>query len=678
MTQAQSGEQSPSAIKYVVAALLAVVAMLYVAGYFLLWSLKLSPYEATPLTVPRYAYHHWQRPDIRARIQGSAGAAFLLVGGMGLLVLLPKRRSLHGDARFAQRHEIEKAGLFAEEGILLGRIKHKFLTLGGQQGVMLAAPPRSGKGVGVVVPNLLNWPGSVLCLDIKQENWTLTAGYRAQFGEVFLFDPFAADGRTARWNPLYYVSDNPHLRIDDLQRIGAMLCVEVPGSDPFWVKSARSLFVGIALYLFERRDYERQHNADPANTQKIPEVPVTIGEILRQAMASDQEGFSAHWKRIIEGWNTLGKPLSPACVSLIMDIVDLPPQTSGSIRKTFTSQLDLWLNPLLDLATAANDFNLRDLRKQRISVYLGVKPRDFERLQAVMNLFFQQAIGEQTVELPEYNKALKHQLLVVLDEFTAIGRIPILVNSIAFIPGYNVRTLMVIQTPSQLQEVYGQHGANIMLKTLAVRVVFAPNDIEDAEKISRELGYTTVKAKSRSIPSFMSNKHRSPSVNISEQRRALMLPQEVKEMGPSREIVLYENLRPVRCHKIRYYADKRFRARLLKAPMLRANDLSNAARSRTDDHFGLWQAKGLQGVQTPAPARTAPPVQTSAPATPAMVDRETGEVFTLDFSNVKIPESAGMTPAEINRAVDQFLDDLDTFAGRTPPTETVARKAASS
>jgi type IV secretion system protein VirD4 len=378
--------------------------------------------------------------------------------------------------------------------------------------------------------------------------------------------------------------------------------------------------VGIALYLFERRDYEREHNADPANTHKIPEVPVTIGEILRQAMASDQEGFGAHWKRIIEGWHTLGKPLSPPCVSLIMDVVDLAPQTASSVRKTFTSQLDLWLNPLLDMATAANDFDLRDLRKQRISVYLGVKPRDFERLQAVMNLFFQQAIGEQTVELPEHNKALKHQLLVVLDEFTAVGRIPILVNSIAFIPGYNVRTLMVIQTPSQLLEVYGQHGANIMLKTLAARVVFAPNDMEDAKKISEELGYTTVKAKSRTLPGFMGGKQRSPSVNISEQRRALMLPQEIKEMGPRREIILYENLRPVRCQKIRYYADKRFTQRLLPPPPLQSNDLSDATRSRTDDHFGLWQDKVEKGTR-------AANIQTGQTFANGVIEQAGGEAF---------------------------------------------------
>lgn len=658
MTRKPSYAPRLSALRFFAGSLAVVVTILYLAGYFFLWSMQLDPYHASPLTIPRYAYHYGHEPNVRMRLAWSAGAASAVIGIAGILVLHPKRRSLHGDARWARRQEIASAGLLAENGIILGRYKNKLLTLGGQQGVILAAPPRSGKGVGVVIPNLLNWPGSVICLDIKQENWKLTAGYRAQFGSVFLFDPFAIDGRTACWNPLDYVSPNPHHRIDDLQRIAAMLCVEErSGDSAFWVKSARSLFVGIALYLFERRDYERAYNAETVHTVKIEEVPVTIGEILRQAMASDEEGFEAHWKRVVEGWEELGKPLSPACVALLMDAVKLAGQTSSSIRKTFTSHLDLWLNPLLDLATSSSDFDLRDLRKRKMSIYLGVKPRDFERLQTVMNLFFQQAIGEQTAELPEFNPALKHQLLVVLDEFTAVGRIPILMNSIAFVPGYNVRTLMVIQTPSQLNEVYGQHGAKIMLKTLAARLVFAPNDIEDARQISEELGYRTVKSKSRTLPGIFSGAHRNPSVSISDQRRALLLPQEVKEMGPDRIIVLYENLRPVLARKIRYYSDKRFTARILPAPNVQARDVASAQRARMDDHFDLWRTHARQNERHSVRLASE---DVKAPHTIPDADAPALDEFSLDFSRVEVPAGRPLTPEELTRAVNRFLDELET------------------
>ena len=251
--------------KLIVVSLLGLVAASYLGAYFFLLFLKLTPTEASPLTLPRYAYYYWDKPQVRSRLIGAGALALLIVCGMALIVALPKRQSLHGDARWAKARHIRRAGLLADQGIILGRYKNRYLMLPGQTGVILAAPPRSGKGVSCVVPNLLNWPGSVLVLDIKKENWTLTAGYRSLFSEVYLFDPFSADGRTSRWNPFTYVSDNPHLRIDDVQRIATMLCQEAPGADPFWVKSARSLFVGIALYLFERRDYERAYNNDPGH-----------------------------------------------------------------------------------------------------------------------------------------------------------------------------------------------------------------------------------------------------------------------------------------------------------------------------------------------------------------------------------------------------------------------------
>ena len=157
----------------------------------------------------------------------------------------------------------------------------------------------------------------------------------------------------------------------------------------------------------------------------------------------------------------------------LYDVIDLAPVTASSIRKTFTSRLDLWLNPILDAATSGNDFDLRELRARRMSIYVGVNPDDLHRLRPVVNLFFQQAIGLQTRELPEHNPRLKYQVMMLLDEFAALGRIPIIAEAISYLPGYNVRVVMVMQTPAQLREVYGAHNAETMLKSLAARIVFA-------------------------------------------------------------------------------------------------------------------------------------------------------------------------------------------------------------
>ena len=346
----------------------------YLAGYLFLWSAGLNPRSATPLTIARYGYYYGDDAAIHRRLLASTAAGAGLTLATVLALAIPRRRSLHGDARFATRRELRAAGLLGDRGIILGQVGRRCLMLAGQQGVALAAPPRAGKGTGVVIPNLLNWPDSVICVDIKRENWTLTAGFRAANGQAcFLFDPFSEDGRTARWNPFFYVSEDPVRRVNDLQRIAEMLYPDPPNVDPFWTASARSLFLGIALYLFE-----------------TPSTPKTIGEVLRQGMASDDEGFGQHWKRVIEGRNSGKFPLSPQCVRALYDVIDLAPVTASSIRKTFTSRLDLWLNPILDAATSANDFDLRDLRRKPLSIYVGVNPDDLHRLRPVLALFFQQ------------------------------------------------------------------------------------------------------------------------------------------------------------------------------------------------------------------------------------------------------------------------------------------------
>ncbi len=639
------------ALKVLTVGLVGLVLSQYLAGWLLLGSLHLNPRDAGPLTIARYSYYYGDRPRVRPRLWATSLAGMLLVGIVPLALLLPRRRSLHGDARFATRREVARAGLLGDRGIILGAWGRRCLMLAGQQGVCIAAPPRAGKGTGVVIPNLLNWPDSLICVDIKRENWTQTAGYRASRGQAcFLFDPFSEEGRTARWNPFFYVSSKTERRVNDLQRIAEMLYPDPPNVDPFWTASARSLFLGIALYLFE-----------------TPSLPKTVGEVLRQGMASDDEGFGQHWKRIVEGRNSGKFPLSPQCVRALYDVIDLAPVTASSIRKTFTSRLDLWLNPILDWATSDNDFDLRELRAQRMSIYVGVNPDDLHRLRPVVNLLFQQAIGLQTRELPEHNPRLTLQVMMLLDEFAALGRIPIIGEAISYLPGYNVRVVMVVQTPSQLREVYGPHAAETMLKSLAARIVFAAKDHNDAREISDELGYTTVRVKSISSPlaGFSGTKgQRGRSQSVSEQRRALLLPQEVKELKANEAIIFYEGLRPIRCRKIRYFEDRRFTARLWPAPERAAPVSSSAKGPSFDEDVRPDVVIGPDSTQRAVELME--PLRATREATVDDIDRLdslTLEDFAANFDEVKIPEKApgeSLTSGELQEAARTFLDALKT------------------
>jgi type IV secretion system protein VirD4 len=512
--------------------------------------------------------------------------------------------------------------------------------MGGQQGAIVSAPPRSDKGTAIVVTNALYFTGSLLCQDIKGELWHLTAGFRQRMGQqCFRVNPLDPRGDTARTNPLSYVSPDPNLRISGLQRIAATLFPEVPGTDPFWTAGGRGMFLGLALYVLE-----------------TPSVPPTLGEVLRQGMASDAEGFSAHWKRIISGRQTGRFPLSAPCVRAISDIIDLAPVTASSIRKTFTSRLDLFANPLIDAATSANDFDWRNLRKCPMSVYLCMQPGDLHLLRPLQNLFIEQAIALQTEELPEHNPALKYQVLMLLDEMTAPGKIPILAQAISYLPGYNVRFLLVIQALSQLREVYGPNAADTMMKSLAARVLYAPKDFAEANEISQELGFTTVKVKSHSKPRMAawSRKSQHGNISVSEQRRALLLPQEVKELGRDNELVLYEGLRPILAKKNRYYQDPFFQKRLFPPPKQAAPGLSGGSSTRP-----------VPPPAGPVPGAEGPQFDPPKLKTHAATTRETERVeepatqdFDIDPHKVILPKKADdepLTTEELDRAVESFI-----------------------
>jgi type IV secretion system protein VirD4 len=545
---------APSWVKATLGALLAIGAVpawLYLAGnFFQLLAFRGHGDAATLLTWPDYARHYGDFAGVKKMLAISGGAATcILLAPLAFLFIKP-RQKLHGDARFAKAADVRRAGLLTNDGdgIILGRYDGKFLTAGLKDypHVMLAAPTGSGKGVGVVIPNLLNWNHSVIVLDIKQENWTLTAGFRKAHGhEVYLFDPASSTRRTHRWNPLAYVRDEPGLRVDDIQKIGNIIFPDVDGTDPIWTASCRSFFLGLVLYVFETKG-----------------LPRTLGQVAREAYADTED----HFGTIINERYLAGTRLSEACESALLDYVNTSENTRTSIRKTFTSRFELFMNPILDAATAGNDFDLNALRKRRISIYIGITPDNLSRMAPLLNLFFQQVVDLNTRELPEHNKALKYQCLMLLDEFKSLGKLPLIVDAIAFLRGYGVRLLPIFQSPSQIREVYGEEAAKTFFQNHAVRISYTPADIATATEISSELGNTTVSTSSKSRPDMFSQGSRS--VSDSEQSRALQLPQEVMAMGPDDIFVFARGARPIQGRKIRWYLDSLFKSRVLPPPLI--------------------------------------------------------------------------------------------------------------
>jgi type IV secretion system protein VirD4 len=565
-----------------------VAAGVYLAGWVILPMIGVGIQNHTTWVWVDYWF---QFPQLRtgAALHSLVGC-LLGVGALGgwlISGLWKDGRSLHGDARFATRPQIAKAGLNAADGIIVGQQGSRYLVYGGQQHVFLAAPTRSGKGVGIAIPNLLSWRDSVVVTDIKGENWDITAGFRHKHGQsCYFFSPTRYE--THRYNPLSYIDPDPNKAVDDIQKIASMLYPEMPGVDPIWNASCRAMFLGLVLYLRE-----------------TPGKPVTLGEVLRCTMTRTET--SRHLKDIIDSREADGNPLSPLCVQALMDFISCTSEnTRSSIKKTFTSRLELWLNPIIDAATSESDFDLRKLRTERMSLYIGITPDDLDRLAPLVNLLCQQAIDLNTRQLPSQNSALKYSVLFVLDEFTAFGRIGVLAKGISYVAGYGLRMLPIVQSPAQIRDVYGREAADTFMVNHAVQIVFAPREFRVAQEISESLGFQTVKA--RSVSKKLDWwKEKQPSESVSDHRRALLLPQEVRDIGEEHAILLVEGTPPIKCKKIRYFRDKTFTRRVLPAPKV-PRIAVNANRIGSEGETAVRDAATVRepGSETPASPRLLP------------------------------------------------------------------------
>lgn len=541
-----------------IVAAVAVVALTAVAGYFLSGYLVLLLLKMDTRLFGLGTYYEYVHaiglPQVAPYVGKIKWAGYLGFGLPGLLCLLtlflmfkPRKQALHGDARFAGAADLAKHGLFKQSGngIVVGKFRGKLVRLSGQQFVILAAPTRSGKGVGVVIPNLLEYQESVVVLDIKQENFDLTSGWRASQGqEVFLFNPFAEDRRTHRWNPLSYVSDDPAFRVSDLMSIAAMLYPDGSDDQKFWVSQARNAFMAFALYLFENWDDER--NIGFPGGLGTP----TLGAIYRLS-SGDGSDLKKYLKSLSER-----RFLSSNAKSAFSNMLSQAEETFASILGTLKEPLNAWINPVLDAATSDNDFLLTDLRKKKMTIYIGIQPNKLAESRLIINLFFSQIINLNTKELPKSNPALKYQCLLLMDEFTAIGKVDIIASAVSYMAGYNVRLLPIIQSMAQLDATYGKDVSRTIITNHALQILYAPREQQDANDYSEMLGYTTFRKQ---------NVTRGKDVtrSVSEERRALMLPQELKAMGNDHEVFLYEGIpHPVKCDKIKYYKDRHFTARL--------------------------------------------------------------------------------------------------------------------
>ncbi|MBA8667070.1 type IV secretory system conjugative DNA transfer family protein [Holosporaceae bacterium 'Namur'] len=444
--------------------------------------------------------------------------------------------ALHGDAKWASEDDISKAGLRAKKGMLLGKDNKGYLVAPGYQHCLLFAPTGSGKGVGFVIPNLLYWEDSVFCHDIKLENFELTSGWRQKMGQkVYCWNPADPDGITHCYNPIDWVSSKPGQMVDDVQKIANLIMPE----KEFWNNEARSLFVGVVLYLIA-----------------VPEKIKSFGEVVR-TMRSDDVVYN-----LAVVLDTIGQEIHPVAYMNIAAFLQKADKERSGVISTMNSNLELWANPLIDTATASSDFNILDFKRTLTTVYVGLTPDNLQRLQPLMQVFYQQATEFLARRLP--SKEDPYGVMFMMDEFPTLGKMEQFASGIAYFRGYHVRLFLIIQDTEQLKGIYEEAGMNSFLSNATYRVTFAANNVETANLISQLIGNKTVDQVSANRPKFLDFNPASRSLNISKTQRALLLPQEVIGLPRDDQILLIESCPPIKSKKIKYYDDAFFKKRLLK------------------------------------------------------------------------------------------------------------------
>ncbi|MCB4767685.1 conjugal transfer protein TraG [Ancylobacter sp. Lp-2] len=572
----------------ILSVLLIVLTAIWGATQYVAWSLGFQAQLGAPwfalLDLPIYyppAFFWWwyffdaYAPDVffRGALIAASGGFLAIAVAIALSVWRGREASkveTYGSARWAEREEVRAAGLLGTDGVVLGRFDRAYLRHDGPEHVLCFAPTRSGKGVGLVVPSLLTWPGSAIVHDIKGENWQLTAGFRARHGRVLLWDP--TNAKSAAYNPLLEVRRG-EWEVRDVQNIADIL-VDPEGSlekRNHWEKTSHALLVGAILHvLYAETDKTLAGVAAFLSDPKRP-IETTLDAMMKTAHLGEA---GPH----------------PVIASAARELLNKSDNERSGVLSTAMSFLGLYRDPVIAEVTRRCDWRIADIvgGKAPSTLYLVVPPSDINRTKPLIRLLLNQIGRRLTEDLQA--KGGRHRLLLMLDEFPALGRLDFFESALAFMAGYGLKAFLIAQSLNQIEKAYGPN--NSILDNCHVRVSFATNDERTAKRVSDALGTATeMKAMKNYAGHRLSPWLGHLMVSRSETARPLLTPGEIMQLPPTDEIVMVAGTPPIRAKKARYYEDPRFRDRLLPPPTP-----SRGSNAQYDDWTALPLPKPQEGT----------------------------------------------------------------------------------
>ena len=467
-----------------------------------------------------------------------------------IIAIRPEKETPHGDARWATRREIVEAGLIDKTGVILGKLgsprsRAPFLRSSSDthSNTLLVAPPGGGKGVGVVIPTLLTWPGSAIVLDVKGENLEATAGQRQRLGDdVFVFAPYDLDGKTHRFNPLEPIRDlkDPDRQFSELRRLATHLLTSKGRADEPFIEGARELFAAAASVAIKTEEPTLGHTLRllaPVMTD------ITDGDVDVAASMGKRFGVLA----------TQANHASAQATFLQYSAYD--PKTIATYLSVVKSTgLGAWSDPAIDNATSANDFDLSSLRSKPQTIYIVISPNDMEALAPAARLFFQTATAALQSSMPAAADAFP--VLFVLDEFKSLGRMDTMLNAATTLRGYGGRMLFVLQGVANIEEVYGRAGTDGLMNACQMHVFMSVNDPRTKEMLSRSLGNRPITTNQESTSKTSGRLGFSRTRTEHQSSARLLSEDQINRLGKDAVLLLPQNARPIRAKKVVFFKDR--------------------------------------------------------------------------------------------------------------------------
>ena len=466
-----------------------------------------------PWRILLWTYHWWEPLQLSLMRAAAVGITVTATGLLGLMVVKMVAANsaktnpyLHGSARWANQHDIERAGLLprpitvwqqltgkkklASEGVYVGAWLDKtgvtrYLRHNGAEHVLCYAPTRSGKGVGLVIPTLLSWEHSAVITDLKGELWALTSGWRQKYAgnKVLRFEPAAVSGGVY-WNALDEIRLKTEYEVGDVQNLATLLVdPDGKGLITHWQKTAQALLVGVILHVLYKAQQEGTDATLPAVDAILSNPDRDIAELWMEMVTYEHVNAKNH----------------PTVASAARDMLDRPEEEAGSVLSTAKSYLALYRDPVVRRNVSKSEFRIKDLMNydQPVSLYIVTHPNDKARLRPLVRILINMIIRLLADKMEFINGQPKvhyqHRLLMMLDEFPSLGKLEILQEALAFIAGYGIKCYLICQDINQLKSREAGYGHDESITSNChVQSAFPPNRIETAEHLSKLTGQTTV------------------------------------------------------------------------------------------------------------------------------------------------------------------------------------------